>query len=382
MKIAIITFIRAYNYGATLQAYALQKTLQKKGLDVDVLDYAPDYFKELYWLTFISHKMRRRPYRPFKKWLKYQIAKNNLRRRNEKYGRFLLNNIRLSERQYCRQNDLNGDTTYGGYIVGSDQVWNSSLTNFDPVFFLDWTHPQKPLRFSYAASFGENKIPENLAEKYRQLLAGWDGHSVRERSGVSLLSNLISENVVQCCDPSLLLTAEEWDEIAAKKASFRKPYIMVYYVNHIRNVVDHAKKLREATGLDVLLFTSITQEEQLLGNIGKDCGFISMVTAAPDEFLSYIKNAEYIISDSFHCTVLSILYHKQFFIAPLNGSKTVNARVADLLTCLGIERKPDVDGIEDRIDWNQVDTALQEYRLQSIEYLDRIVSAAKEHKEG
>ena len=106
-----------------------------------------------------------------------------------------------------------------------------------------------------------------------------------------------------------------------------------------------------------------------------------MVTAAPDEFLAYIKNARYTISDSFHCVVLSILYHKPFFIAPFHNTNTVNARVSDLLDCLGIERKSDVESIDDPIDWSSVDRALQEYRKQSMDYLERIVSAVQPQQE-
>ena len=382
MKTAIITFIRAYNYGATLQAYALQKSLQKLGLEADVLDYAPNYFKELYWLRFISQKMRRRPYRPLKKWLKYQIAKKRLQQRNKKYERFISEWIRLSEKQYRSQQDLDNDPSYSAYIVGSDQVWCAALTNFDPVFFLNWAHPKRPLRFSYAASFGEAPIPDNLVEEYKQQLSGWDAHSVRENSGVRLLHSLINEPVLQCCDPSLLLSAPEWNKIAAKKVSFRKPYILVYYVNNILNVADHAKKLQQKTGLDVLLFTSITQEEQLLANIGRAYGFLHMVTAAPNEFLTYIKNAEYTVSDSFHCAVLSIIFHKQFYITPLQGSNTMNSRVADLLSCLGIERKTDIEGIDDPIKWDQVDIALREYRQKSLDYLNSIVSIICPEKGG
>lgn len=372
MKVAIVTFIRAYNHGAILQGYALYKTLSNLGADVEMLDYEPEYFKRIYNVE------------SFKKWLwlpgpllsrfpKFLLLRNRVSKRNKKFDRFIRRNIHMSQNRFADVYDLNNVIVpYDTFISGSDQVWNNSITNFDPVFFLDFPTANKSKKISYAASFGFSSIPEELKSEYKRLLSNWDYYSVREKNGVDILNELLNISATQCCDPTLLLSHQEWNNVLSSKREKEK-YILVYSAGAIRTTLRYAQQLANEKNMKLIKITSVCSREVFMGEITNPYQVDFRVTASPDEFLSLISNASYVITDSFHATVFSLLFHTPFLT--LIKTDKINDRALDLMTITGTENRTLEDHysqIDQPIDWQKVDNRIEAYREKSLEYLKKI----------
>ncbi len=380
MKAAIVTFIRAYSHGATMQAFALHQTLNELNIDNEMLDYYPEYFKNSYGLAYLG-RLRYFPFRPIKNWLKYLPMVRRLRKRTKGFERFLQKNFRMSSKQFKTIEELDSaNLDYDAFISGSDQVWHNFHAKFDPVFFLDFDAANRAKKWSYAASFGFHDVPQDLLSEYKRRLAGWDKYSVREKRGVELVQELVGENAIQCCDPTLLLDKTHWDTVKSPKKR-RKPYVLVYYVNSSQRVLEEAKKLAERKNLEVVSITTPFFYEDIVGTESKAVGAKHLGSCAPDEFISLFDQAEYVITDSFHGTAFSLIYHRPFLTLCDMGYDKKNGRVIDLLDRLGIGDRQlldDVFSIEKDIPWNEVDETLNDYKKQSIEYLKTFCEAKEE----
>ncbi len=377
MKAAIVTFIRAYNHGAILQTYALHRKLLDLGLDNEVLDYSPEYFWDIYHLSYLG-KLRYFPYRPIKNWMKYTPMLFTLQKRLMGFDRFIGKNICLSEKTYHATDEIRcANLPYDAFICGSDQVWSPFHTKLDPVYFLDFPAAEHTKKWSYAASFGVTEIPKELVETYTTRLSGWDKYSVREKDGVAILHELTGAQAVQCCDPTLLLSREEWDTVRTNKVH-SKPYILVYYVNSCKDVLKAARRIADDKKLDIISITSTASYADLVGTNTKAMGAKHKGACAPDEFLSLFANASYVVTDSFHGTVFSVLYHKQFLSQVDMGKGKKNNRILDLLNVVGAPDRnltEDLSRMDVQLDWNKVDEKLAEYRRHSIAYLKTFCEA-------
>ena len=370
MKVAILTFIRAYNHGAVLQCYALHKKLRDLGIDNEVLDYNPTYFRKVYNLEHIS-KWRWFPGSYVERTPKFIHMKWRLRKRNRNFGSFIQTNIRLSKKQFLSPEQINqGELSYQAYLVGSDQVWHPTMTEGDPVFFADFPAAQKARKLSYAASFGVSEIPDEFRDEYIRRLQGWESYSVREESGAKILSDLLGIQSSQCCDPTLLLEKRDW-EIVMKKPKSKAPYILIYYVSACKKLIEKAKQLAAETGCKLVALTSAGSYEQLMGTYEKEHSIQCQNTAGPDEFLGLFSNAEYVLTDSFHGTVFSLMFHRPFLTLTDQGWAK-NNRASDLLEYLELEDRileHEQAQIEKSVPWDQVDEKLREYRERSVDYL-------------
>lgn len=376
MKTAIVTFNRAYNYGAVLQCYALYKKLSDIGLDVEVLDYFPDYFKDTYSLAYLD-ALRYFPYRPLSNWFKFLPLTYIRNRRLKIFDSFLSKHIKLSMNQYKTKEELNNSSLpYGAYIVGSDQVWTNIWTNFDSTFFLEFAK-QNTKKISYAASFGFNKIPENLFLDYKKRLSNWDMISVREKTGQKILTELGVTESSLCCDPTILLTAKEWLAISSTQKHPKSPYILVYSVNSLEKTCSIAHDISYKKQMDTFVISSIASEKAFLGEVAKRYSFHNLWNTSPNRFLELFYNAEYIVTDSFHGTVFSLLFHKKFILlSNINGKE--NQRALDLLDYVGISQTIETNAnIDNTLDWSKIDDSLSKYRQSSLDYLYKIREVVK-----
>lgn len=374
MKAAIVTFVRAYNYGAVLQSYALSKVVRQYGVDVEVLDYFPSIFRSQYSLAYLGN-IRYFPYRPIKNWLKFVPVLRTIRKRNRNFSCFINRYIPLSSDQYKTIDEIIcTNKSYQAYIAGSDQVWSHSCASFDEVFFLDFHQAKQAKRYSYAASFGTKTIPDTYRDEYYRRLKNWDKYSVREESGKGIIKELLGADAVQCVDPTLLITENEWYQIA-KKPARRKPYILVYSVNGINSVLEQAKALAAVKDLDVVYIPCILQYEKLMGYDAKEKGFIVKNTISPSEWIGYFADAEYVLTDSFHGTVFSVLFHKKFVVAT-EYSWGNNTRVYDFLDLLQLKDRVmsrDVFEIDREISWATIDNNLTTIIERSLMYINEMI---------
>ena len=203
MKIGIITFHRAVNYGAVLQAYALQHALEGLGAQAEILDYRNRYIESCYDpYSLKGNKL--------KALAKIALLGGVRRKKNEAFRSFNKKYLRLSEAVYKDSEQLAGaEKFYDAFITGSDQVWNTSCADFDPAYFLTFVKDKKK-KNSYAASFGLSEIPKEYEAEYKKRLAGYRQISVREAQGRALVKELTGRDVPVVLDPTLLLTEKDW----------------------------------------------------------------------------------------------------------------------------------------------------------------------------
>lgn len=370
MKVGIITFHNAHNFGASLQTWALQKVLQKTGFDASIIHYHPDIIDDLYNPYKVSNP----------NFIKSSLQKLRLKvrpvgreriLRYKRYTDFITENFRLIGDFKNYEELSNANLDLDAYITGSDQVWNCDHTNgFDPAYFLEFA-PETAIKLSYAASIGKNHIAPEFIEKYKKSLESFDAISIREESTKELVSTLTTLPVNVVLDPTLLLDKDAYDEIK----SFPDPgekYILVYMMEHNKELIQFADKLSVALGRPIIQRRPFKHFKNEL----KSC-----FTCTPGEFLGLIEHADYVITNSFHGTVFSLIYQKPF-VSMLHSD--TGARTADLLKSLGEEQHLlySVDEFRDMKqfeikDPERLEKNIQDLRTTSLKYLQDALSTTK-----
>lgn len=362
-KIITVTFQNAYNYGATLQCYALQKALCDKGYDVTVLNYDNPKIGNMYKPIFFSDikKSKKRFILSIVKSLihfkpRYKRAKN--------FVNFIDNNISLSKKVKASEienNCIQADC----YITGSDQVWNTDITKgFDNIYTLNFNCNAK--KISYAASVGESSCISKYNKMYKKIMDNLDYISVRENDAKVELDKITQKDIKVTLDPTLLLEKEKWDYFLDKNGKDdNEEYICAYVVSQDKEHLKIVNELSAKRGLKVIHFG--------IKNPGYNNTLETRYAQGPIDFINTIKNAEYVITTSFHATVFSIIFNKKFWVIP---HKKTGERVRDLLKKLGIEDRA-VDSLEEfktkdfnaEIDWKSVNKKLEIERQKSEEWL-------------
>ncbi len=357
MKIGILTFHRAHNYGAILQAIATRVVLSKLGHEAFYVDYWPSYHASQYHVLSWSKICHFRSIKTRLSYLYKRLSRySSIRKRTTIFENFIQKYIQ----PYCTSTKDFFDVV----VIGSDQVWwKNCLWNkqFDPFYF-GKNNLRTSKQISYAASMGI--LPDNEEDKHtlQGLLGNLDKISVREDSLLELVESL-GYNAEKHLDPTLLLSSDEWDNIIPLKKIDEQPYILFYDLN--RNSFDYHEIQQFAKNSNLKIKTIVGAHNQKSGE-----GIYQF--SDPGEFVNLIRGAEFIFSSSFHGVVFSIIYQKEFFASFSRNSD----RVASLLEALGIKNrllKP-MSSIEnaEKIDYDSVLNNLNDLRLPSLNYLQSI----------
>lgn len=213
------------------------------------------------------------------------------------------------------------------FITGSDQVWNYLIVDRDGTYYLDFVKNRRTC--SYAASFGVASIPQEYREFYRKNLNNIDSISVREGSGAEIVKNVTGREAKVMPDPTLLVNQETWNRLCATPNDTGK-YILVYKITKADKLLSFSKKLSKKTGLPIVYIPNDLKS----GSIGK-----LKTNVGPEEWLGYIKNAEYVVTNSFHGTVFSILFNKKFFSEVSSKVNPSTSRLKSLLEMFGLEER-------------------------------------------
>lgn len=362
MKIGIITFHRAINYGAVLQTYALQKFLENKKYDAEVIDYRCDYMENFYKIIGFKNKTLKQSIRSFLNIFPASKKKKS-------FKKFLINRIQLSKIVYNKDNIVKSNQKYDKFITGSDQVFNFACSGFDKNYFLDFVEESKK-KYSYAASFGMKKIPLNLEKDYKQLLKKFNRLSIRETTGQEIVKNLIATDTELSLDPVFLLNLENWNEVVKKPRE--RNYILVYKLNSSELIYDFARELSKKTGKKILALNFDVVDQIKTKDIK------GILSASIEEFLGFFKYADYIVTNSFHGTAFSIIFHKEFYVEALQKNFKPNDRVESLLNMTGLDGCK-ITGLVDCIlsverNYNYVDTILEKERQKASRYLEMILN--------
>ncbi len=343
LKIGILTFWWSNdNYGQLLQCYALQKYLRDAGHEAFLIRYNPenDYAKTPLVLKAFK------ALNPVKlcKFLSYKINQKKSAQEQKQFDRhfddFRKNYIVQSEKIYTSYEQLKENPQEADiYIVGSDQVWNFSFyadrvykcKNVLHAYFLDFGKPCVK-RMSYAASWSCASLSLQLIKEISPLLKKFDYVSVREKEGIELCKKCGYENAKCVVDPTLLLSAEEYRKIYSEnKINIpQKSYLLLYMLNNdcdfdIAKVYEFARQ----KNLDVVYVS---------GNSKIDS--YKKTFATIPEWLYLVDKAEYVITNSFHCCVFSLLFKKKFAVVPLKGRfSAMNKRIENLFELFGVEAR-------------------------------------------
>lgn len=362
MKVGVITFHSAHNYGASLQTWALQKALKKMGQDPCVINYHPEVIDHLYRVPKLKTWAKRME---CLKSPQVREKRNKRKIKYKKYTAFLKENLSLVGDFKTYEKLKKAQFGLNAVITGSDQVWNAEHSGgFDPAYTLNFV-PAGMKKIAYAASIGSEKFPEEYKKDYLDALSSFDAISVREATAANAVKEGYSGKVEVVLDPTLLLEREEYEEI--KIPTERKErYILVYMMETNKEVIILANRLSKMLGLPII-------QRRI------DPVFVneleSFYTDTPGEFLGEIEGAEYVITNSFHGTVFSLIYEKPFITFT---HSTTGSRMEDLLKSLQMEdhlfyKSGDFTSLEEfQIrDKEALRTRIGEYRKSSLEFLKK-----------
>ena len=368
MKVGILTFHAAHNYGSMLQNYALQQTLIKIGYYPETINLRTDVQKEIYNFFEQFSKMQDKKHIPRK--IFFYPWKRQLEKKFRLFEDFLKNELNLSREVSC-YDELKELPFYDQYIVGSDQCWNVDADDFDWAFFLDFV-PDKYRRISYAVSMGPNpsgsiKARSDLSDKIARELKKYYAISVRDEKTKSIISEIETNKHIDVhVDPTLLLSRDEWESKMQKERLVKEPYVFFYNPYWRADAFEQAYQLGQLTNLKV-----VTSVPNMIGLL-KYPSFEKAFETGPLEFLNLVKNADYVIGGSFHLIVFCVLFHKRFIA--VNGMN--DSRVSQLLKSIGLENYASKDGDVkavlnqlSSIDFAKADRWRQTEAQRSIEYL-------------
>lgn len=353
MKTVTITLHDTDNCGSSLQSYALQQFLLEHGVENEIIDYVPTYTQN-----------NGHAFRTFVR--KIVFFKDSVIRR-KKFKKFVADHLHLTKERYTSLEQLREKPPEADcYITGSDQLWNSMYAcGRDPAFYLDFTDGKK---IAYAVSLGRETIPEDNLEIVRQHTADFSWVSVREGSSVEQLAPFVKCEVTNVCDPVLLNPIGVYNSICVPPL-LEDGYILVYVAQKIDgNVLEGYLSALKGTKDVKIVY---------VGTYRNKCTCdVHIRDMSPGEFLSLIRHAGYVLSNSFHMTLFSMLYQKQFatILPPGNG-----ARIKEMLSRVGLEDHAlhPADPLPDDVDsakYIAVENALRQFSGESGEKLLKVLN--------
>ncbi len=375
-KIGIISPYKEYNYGTVLQAFALQKALEKEGVVAENIRYTKS--KPLTFWQRIDRKVRSifHPEKQEEKGCKpvglddysfFQVPE--FKEFTAGFDAFIRRIKTSSELYYpetlleCRE--------YDGYMVGSDQTWSVARTENNKLFFLKGVNEHYP-KMSYAPSIGTTHISDDYLQELKSNLKGFRNLSCREKTNCELLSRELQREVSYVLDPTLLLNAEEWNQIAldfCEPVLPHKQYILCYILGEKQSICDFVEKLGKEKGLPVYYIVTRPKYLQMENHL-----FVT-----PETFLCLVRDAHTVITDSFHGSLFSINYNTEFYsFTKREDSESIdNDRILELLETMGLKEryKSGLDKVLcETIDYDSVNEKLEKYRKTSLAYLKKCVN--------
>lgn len=367
-NIYVSTIIDSYNYGTVLQAAATRDVLEPYGKPLFI-----DYCREAWTrkgLRDIYLKDKNHPL--LLNVVRYLVALPELKSNQKLFRAFVERQLHL----------VGADSFVGGngkfdkqavYCVGSDQTWNEELNKgIDPVYTLE-NVPSDCHKISLSASFGRPSVPDAEAAKMKPLLEQFEAISVRESSSVSILEQMDVKGAVALKDPVLLCRPELWHELSQGVPKHEDPYVLIYMLNQNRRMIDYAQRLAKENGMKVRIITFSPRKPGPAG-----CESICQPT--PEQWLATFRDADYVVTDSFHGTCFSILFNKPMIVF---DPPRYSVRLTDVLKDFGLSDRrtddqvaiKDIDTADKEIDWRHVQTMLADFRKVAGEFLDKYFTA-------
>lgn len=321
---ALVTCHNIKNYGSVFQTYATTKIFRAHGYEVLVIDYQrPGTDSKGFRETVLreSHLAKKLPFKYIFPW----ILSFSFNKMESVFGEFLGDRLSLTERTFYTEDELKSEWPEADlYISGSDQIWNSSINGrIERPYFLSFV-PDEKKKMSFASSFGKTFLDDLEKRETRDLLSRYDCISTREESGANIVRSL-GLNAEAILDPTLWLTASEWGALAE---SVKTPahYILVYQLHDNKKMDEYVKNIQKKYNMPCL---RIDLYYHYVVKAGRH-----IVCPTPGQVIELIRKADYVISDSFHMTVFSILFEKKFLA--IYSENSYNDRIGNILGWLGL----------------------------------------------
>lgn len=393
-KVGIVSCYFKDNYGSALQAYATKKILDNNNIPNETINIDSNkdfkkgkrkyYLSQIFNFSFIKSKLGMIKMK-FDKKLNKELGKN-IAIRTKKYMEFRKEfNLSRACTDYKGLTQL-AEEKYSDVIVGSDQLWLPVNVVAD-YYTLNWV-PDNINKISYSTSFGVSTVPKKYNDLYKNFLARLNHLSVREDSGVKLIKEISDIDAKLVCDPTLLLTKEEWEEVAIKDRIIEDKYILCYFLG---NNIEHRKfveRLKKETGYKIVSLNH-ADEYVKYSDIFAD---ITPYDIGPKEWINLIKNSEYVCTDSFHGTVFSLLFNKIFFNFRRHKNKnknSTNSRLDSLLKIAEVSPERILTGTEVvaevlkyKIDYSKVNKKINKFREDSKNWLLNSITWRAEREEN
>lgn len=369
-RIGVLTlYYNNYNLGGLLQAYALQRKLQLSGFKAEQIsfDFSWHYGKGG------KLKMLFKEFRNFLGMTKKKKVEDKFRERIQKFDDFM-HLIPHSSRIYYQPSEF--ASKYDAVVVGSDQVWAGWLPKGAINGFLLNSHKMNGKRYSYAISLGMDILPSDIKRMYIACLPAFENISIREKVNKEMLEEILSNKKVSVdLDPTLLLTDFEWSKIA-KYPEYKEPYMFCYFLGKDKAYRSAASKLAKKMGLRIVSipYAKDHKSEKFDDFFGDYLDY----SCGPAEFIGWISSAKVVLTDSFHATVFSCQFKKNFIALPRineTGITSMNNRITDFLGSVGlldhyyeIDKLSGLSNIED-INFKVYEKNIELLRAKSQNYL-------------
>lgn len=384
-KIAVVSCYFKHNYGSMLQAYATQMALDKLNYDNETIDITGfdgeikkaklKYFAKASLTSDILLSKLGMAKNVLKKKLSKGEYTNKIQIRDKKFDDFSKKYFRLSP-IYSSMTELSNkcEERYSSVLVGSDQLWLPAniVANYYTLSFV----PDTVNTIAYSTSFGQSQLPKSVAKKASVFLNKIKHIGVREETGQKLVKDIVGRNVPVVCDPTMLFTGEEWMSIQQETPIVDGKYIFCYFLGNNPSHREFVKRLKKKTGYKVVALTHLDEYIKSDENYADETPY----DVDPADFVNLIRNAKYICTDSFHCSVFSILYRKQFLTFRRFNRDTIqstNSRLDSLFNLVGVDNRfvnPEDDVkkyLNIDTDYDLVHEKLAKVREQSYIYLKK-----------
>lgn len=367
-----------HNYGSILQTFALQTAVRNMGCDTQIIKYSEGNSAKIWRFRNSEYAINRLKmiYKQLAMRLLYPKHKHLLGERALAFREFIDKELSFSK-VYTSLSALGvASKNYDAVLLGSDQVWHpmNLLMNYFTLNFV----PDGVKTGAYAPSFGVSSISESYRKPYTDYINRIEYVSCREMAGVKLIKELTGREVPMVCDPTLLLTAQDWDKCLSNKVKIKEKYVFCYFIGNNPNQREVVKEYAKLHGLKVVALLHIDEY------IASDENYADYTpyNVGPAEFLYLLKNAECVMTDSFHASVFSLQFHRNFYTFNRfengNGNSTTSRIDSLLRTANVMDRKVKnganvSDLVNTTIDYKDVDERLKHFRASSEAYLKTIV---------
>lgn len=375
-KVGLAVCYDTKNFGSQLQVLATMKKIEDLGYKTEIIRYkkkltpmfALQTIPRLFNMSFINAKIHSKDKN--KKIEKYPEIAKNVSVRNNRFNGFVKKYFTNLSKPYAGWENLVKESAknYDMFLCGSDQLWLPN--NLGSHFYTLEFAPDNKLKIAYATSFGVSQIPERQKKATAKYLNRFQYLSTRELAGQKIIQELTGKKASVVCDPTLLFDAKGWAELLPERKIVEEPYVFCYFLGTNEEHRIAANEFKKRTGLKLVtcpFLDNFVEKDQQFGDIQ-----IFDMDAA--DFVNIIRHAEYILTDSFHGSVFSILHHKKFmtFNRFTAGVNSRNSRIDSLCTLLGLSERRfngNVTDVEKDIDYKGVEENLLKLREASLEYL-------------